>query len=368
MRYEFLNKAQNQPDLADFCEYIKKPLMVLEDILHRYEELQIAKKITTENLEIRHKCDSILQKYLPEMVDNFCDFSFEYRNNKKIRIDGNTVLTPKEILLKNLGKIIEEVRLIEDEFNHNNSFQTVIQTKILSSYGFQPELSLEKGGITKDSIELNNKFNYEEFVESNKFKKSISIQKQNEKLELINDNQDDINDIKINRNNSFIANLGLFDLIITVMSIALMASIFFASSTRNKEPIPIVSEKDFISNLVYIRSEVNKFYKDSNYENLSMDELIKAKVIAKDQSYTPWGTPIKIYPAQGEHNFVIMFYSKRNDVLKSCQLMSSLLDHFDVNFFNDTNLSVDQCKSASSDFINNKSDIDPPFLLFSKNI
>jgi hypothetical protein len=173
MTYLFLKKASQQPDLEDFCQYLKEPLLTIQEIMDKYNELPLNKKTLPENLEIYRKCDSILEKHLPRIVDTFCAFSFDYRHNEKIKIDNNTSLTAKEILLKNLGKIIEEIKLIEKEFNSNNSFETVVQTKILSKYGYQPEI-IEGHLVQKDNMKLINKFNYDIFIKNKNSIKSAN--------------------------------------------------------------------------------------------------------------------------------------------------------------------------------------------------
>jgi len=282
MSYAFLRKAQSQPDLSDFCNYVKKPLSVLEDILHRYEELQLNKKVISTNLEIYHKCDSILQKHLPEMVDNFCNFSFEYRNNEKIKINDNTALTPKELLLKNLAKIVEEVKVIEKEFNHNNAFNVLAQTKVLSNYGFQPELSLETGQITKDEITLDNKFDYEKFVESNEFKKPV-IAKQEEL------NVKPIIPIK-NDSKEATQNGGLFSVILVIMSIVLISILaLFTFSISIKK-----SDKIFAEKMEYISNKIAHAYDKEKFNELSNEILIKSEILTEENLKTPWGSVIKI--------------------------------------------------------------------------
>lgn len=46
MTHIFFKKAQQQPDLVDFCEYIKRPVSILEDIQDRYKDIILSKKPT----------------------------------------------------------------------------------------------------------------------------------------------------------------------------------------------------------------------------------------------------------------------------------------------------------------------------------
>jgi hypothetical protein len=346
MSYSFLKKAKAQPDLSDFCEYVNKPLMILEDILQRYEDLQLAKKVTTENLEIYHKCDSILQKHLPEMVDNFCNFSFEYRNSEKISIDDSIALTAKEILLKNLAKIIEEVKLIEKDFNRNNSFQTIVQTKLLSNYGFQPELSLETGKVKKDSIELNNKFDYEKFVENNEFKKTVAVHDTTDSLEVINDIEEAIDEDEIKENNE----PGLFSAFTIVLGKFLVVTVivgFFAFTGRideenaNKLAIPFAASVDNI-NLT-----VKELHPKSDYSGLSNEELSNT-YLRESNFITPWGTHITVSPYQinryvqgkgTEPNMKTDGYTLEFDLTsknsslshkQSCQIVANIANKFEM--------------------------------------
>ena len=173
MSYDFLKKAQLEPDLNDFCEYLKKPLLILEEIQTHYKNLQLTKKVDPNNLETYHKVDVILEKHLPEMVDTYCEFSFDFRNNKNLDMQGYSSLTAKELLLKNLAKVIEEIEIIEKDFNKNNSFNAVVQNKILETYGHKPQLCLETGKVISNNLKLDNKFDYEKFIEINQFKKEL---------------------------------------------------------------------------------------------------------------------------------------------------------------------------------------------------
>lgn len=284
MTYDFLIKAHSQPDLADFCKYIKKPLMALEDIQRRYQELQSTKKINHENVAIYHTCDSILQKHLPEMVDNFCEFSFDYRNNEKIKVDSNTSLTPKELLLKNLAKVIEEIQIIEKEFNRNNSFNAVVQNKVLEQYGYQPELCLETGKVVKKNIELSNEFDYEKFIEVNEFKKApVEVQKELPKKEAVEDD-------------TVLISSGSFSLEAIIVIILFPLLWFLVMSTYDKVHKENL-DNNFAFNLIQIIGGTKALFGNTiSYKDVSNEHLLNYRATSKEALFTPWETPIEVKP------------------------------------------------------------------------
>ena len=159
MKYDFLLKARSNPDLQDFCDYLTKPLQTLEELEYRYKSLPLDIKVKSENMMIHLKIDKIINKYLPNMVDNYCDFSFKYRNENFVKAvntkDGEKSYTAKEVLLQNLSKLLEEINVLEEEFNGNNKFQLLVQEKILTNLGYATDLD-----ESPSKIVLENKFKY----------------------------------------------------------------------------------------------------------------------------------------------------------------------------------------------------------------
>jgi uncharacterized short protein YbdD (DUF466 family) len=322
MTYEFLNKAQNQPDLADFCEYIKKPLSILNDINHRYKHLQLVKRVEPENLEIYHKVDVIIEKHLPEMIDNFCEFSFDYRNTKSIDI-GDTFVTPKELLLKNLAKIIEEIEIIEENFNKNNSIHAIVQNKVLNNYGYQPELCLEKKQIISDNIKLENKFDYEHFVKTTDFKhpqkpeltlseiQSKSIQNKKSLIQLI--------DSKLSKLNKFHE---FCMVVFGFVGLGMFSYFYFESKADDR----------LITNISTLEIESKKLHNDKNYEKISMNELLAEANIRTYNSYTPWDSPIEVKPiklANSKNTFAIEFESVGKEAKNVCEALSDVVDNLE---------------------------------------
>lgn len=329
MTYPFLKKAQAQPDLADFCEYIKNSLIVLEDIQERYTELQLNEKVESQNMQIYHKCDRIIGKHLPDMVDNFCNFSFKYRNNEKIKVDNNTSLTPKELLLKNLAKIVEEVQVIEKDFNRNNSFNVVVQNKVLDKYGFQPELCLETGKVVKNNIQLENKFDYENFVENNQFKKpTVEVNKKGEPI-APTENAEDLMaqkhlSMRQKRNSIFLLCNGV-GFIGFFVWLALFGS---GSALVDREG------REFITNIEHLQDSLKDARsKVKNYNDVNNTYAINSNIINSGNLYTPWKTKIEISPAklkEDNDSFAIDIPVHKTNYKEACDIASKLKDRFNI--------------------------------------
>lgn len=277
MSYDFLKKAQLQPDLNDFCEYLKKPLSILEEIQIHYKKLQLTKKVEPSNLETYHKVDVILEKHLPEMVDTYCDFSFDYRNSKSININDIS-LTPKELLLKNLAKVIEEIEIIEADFNRNNSFNAVVQNKILEDYGHKPQLCLESGKVVSNNLQLDNKFDYEEFTKNNQFKKPNLSKAEIPKKEDANLTQEASRGVGMSA--------GLLEIIMVLGLVVILATgtMTMYSGTRNAQ-----LEQLFQYNILRIQEGVHNLYVNRpSVEGLNNKILIESGIVSKEQLILPW--------------------------------------------------------------------------------
>jgi hypothetical protein len=316
MNYEFLTKAQSQPDLSDFCEYLLKPLSILEDIQQRYKKLQVSKKVEPENLETYHKVDVILEKHLPEMVDNFCDFTFDYRNNKSLDMQGYSSLTAKELLLKNLAKVIEEIEIIEKDFNRNNSFHAVVQNKVLENYGHKPELCLETGRVVSNNLQLDNKFDYEKFVEANQFKKEVTTLSSD--LDLI-EHEDNENDCqKVEKSSSSIFGSLIFELF-AVLALGILAFIGVCSMYSNE------LEEKAVANLSNIRKEVKSLNPDNNYDGIHIEQLSSNKSFGKSSIEV---SAVKI--EKENDAFAIKFQASEGYLADTCEAISEIVDQFDI--------------------------------------
>jgi Tfp pilus assembly protein PilE len=280
MSYDFLKKAKLQPDLNDFCEYLKKPLSILEEIQTHYKQLQLTKKVDPSNLETYHKIDVILEKHLPEMVDTYCDFSFDYRNSKSIDINSISI-TPKELLLKNLAKIIEEIEVIEKDFNRNNSFNAVIQNKVLENYGHKPELCLESGKIVNNNLQLDNKFDYEEFTKNHQFKKPNLVKELEPEPEII--------PIKEEEEVAEVSSGFGFNLIEVVLGLSMVTMLSVVTVHMYRNTVDEQESQHFQHNVMKIQAGVRTLYANStNTKGLNNKVVTEALIATKEQLTPPW--------------------------------------------------------------------------------
>lgn len=159
--YQFYDNILNEIDLQDLAEYLAEPLNHLSLLIDKLEQMVESKKngITATELLIESK--KIVDKILPELIDNYCNLSLDFRNNviikQYINKDGiERKLTSKDLLLKNTSKIIEHIQLLEEKFYKEYSFDFLVNSRIISELGFQSSFIEED----KESIELENKYKF----------------------------------------------------------------------------------------------------------------------------------------------------------------------------------------------------------------
>lgn len=159
--YKFYDKILNEIDLQDLAEYLAEPLNHLSLLIDKLEQMIQSQKngITATELLIESK--KIVDKILPELIDNYCNLSLDFRNNVIIKQylnkDGiEKKLTSKDLLLKNTSKIIEHIQLLEEKFYKEYSFDFLVNSRIISELGFQSSFIEED----KESIELENKYKF----------------------------------------------------------------------------------------------------------------------------------------------------------------------------------------------------------------
>lgn len=159
--YKFYDKILNEIDLQDLAEYLAEPLNHLSLLIDKLEQMIQSQKngITATELLIESK--KIVDKILPELIDNYCNLSLNFRNNVIIKQylnkDGiEKKLTSKDLLLKNTSKIIEHIQLLEEKFYKEYSFDFLVNSRIISELGFQSSFIEED----KESIELENKYKF----------------------------------------------------------------------------------------------------------------------------------------------------------------------------------------------------------------
>lgn len=156
--YQFYDKILNEVDLQDLAEPLNR-LNVLIDKLNK--TIQTNKSGITAT-ELLLESNKIVEKILPELVDNYCNLSLDFRNNIIIKQYINKAgiekkLTSKDLLLKNTSKIIEHIQLLEEKFYKEYSFDFLVNSRIIAELGFQSSFIEED----KEGIVLENKYKYD---------------------------------------------------------------------------------------------------------------------------------------------------------------------------------------------------------------
>lgn len=159
--YQFYDKILNEVDLQDLAEYLAEPLNRLNVLIDKLNKIIQDNKSGITASELLLESKKIVDKILPELVDNYCNLSLDFRNNIIIKqyINKSGIekkLTSKDLLLKNTSKIIEHIQLLEEKFYKEYSFDFLVNSRIIAELGFQSSFIEED----KEGIVLENKYKY----------------------------------------------------------------------------------------------------------------------------------------------------------------------------------------------------------------
>ena len=160
--YQFYDKILNEVDLQDLAEYLAEPLNRLNVLIDKLNKIIQDNKSGITATELLLESKKIVDKILPELVDNYCNLSLDFRNNIIIKQYINKAgiekkLTSKDLLLKNTSKIIEHIQLLEEKFYKEYSFDFLVNSRIIAELGFQSSFIEED----KEGIVLENKYKYD---------------------------------------------------------------------------------------------------------------------------------------------------------------------------------------------------------------
>lgn len=160
--YQFYDKILNEVDLQDLAEYLAEPLNRLNVLIDKLNKTIQTNKSGITATELLLESNKIVEKILPELVDNYCNLSLDFRNNIIIKQYINKAgiekkLTSKDLLLKNTSKIIEHIQLLEEKFYKEYSFDFLVNSRIIAELGFQSSFIEED----KEGIVLENKYKYD---------------------------------------------------------------------------------------------------------------------------------------------------------------------------------------------------------------
>lgn len=179
MNFQFYNELIKQPDVEEVIQELLPSLKTLENLNEKLKQLPKDDLKTASFAEVSNKVERLINKHFPNLVHDYCKLSLEYRNTAIIKRetakDGINEYTAKDILLKNLSKLIEEIHVADHEFNDNYSHKLLVQNRIVNDLGVQKNL-LEIETENVKPVELKNKFDYKNFIKNNPLP---NIEKQN---------------------------------------------------------------------------------------------------------------------------------------------------------------------------------------------
>lgn len=142
--YSFYETIKKQVDLQDLVEYLNDPLeklKLLQIKLQEYKNQNLQdNKIEIE--ELIRETDKLEKTLFPDLINNYCKLSLEFRNNSVIKQtkdkEGNTInYTSKDLLLKNVAKLIEHIDILDEKFYTYFSFEFLVNSRIISDLGYQ---------------------------------------------------------------------------------------------------------------------------------------------------------------------------------------------------------------------------------------
>jgi Tfp pilus assembly major pilin PilA len=242
------------------------------------------------------RIDKIINQYLPNMVDNFCSFSFDYRNQEIVKTDntknGEVKYTAKDMMLLNLSKLIQEIKQIEKEFNEQNKFSLLVQEKLMTNLGYELEFDLDK---TVKLPELKNQFNYEIFKKDKKkiVKNPIKEKKTDELDEIFSNHEvkEKIKDISsvqpLNDSFTLFGSFTLIELLLVVGFIALAAvGVFVITEKVNAKAYAeqMISEIKTVENNIKL-----KYANESNIGDLDVNKMVKDGFLPQRMSTGNYG-------------------------------------------------------------------------------
>ncbi len=200
---QLLDAVKTQPDLIDFLDYLVPLLNKIERLQNYILLSSVRDKTKLNTLDASFKLDTVLNKDLPEMVNNFCSLDFDWRNTAKINSRSKN-LTPKELLLENLSAINHSVEEIETSLNIKNVNSLLAQNAFLASQVSSPISTLEQ------------KFNYS--------KEPLAQNLPAVNVGAINDSSEDesyFNDLNAEEG------LSAFEIVLSILSVFLVIGFFY---------------------------------------------------------------------------------------------------------------------------------------------
>lgn len=314
--YLFYEEIKKEIDLQDLVSYLEDPLKRLKVLELKIEEYATENKNHEDILRLTEEINKLTKVLFPDLIHNYCKLSLEFRNKnviKQIKNNNHTIgLTSKDLLLKNIAKLIEHIQLMEDKFYKCFSFDFLVDSRVISELGFQKNYLDE----VKELVVLENKYVFSKTDADKSIEKTLNKKGTNTKL-LEKNNEEESIDVLLEKKqkderkkeeeqNSFNRFVGISFLVlaflITTVAVTLInkdkmkkndiqsKSRAFISSNLSAEDVKNVLKEinDNINN-IKITKELEEKYKESivimNNVNKLQNINDKEKISFKDINY-----------------------------------------------------------------------------------
>lgn len=287
MKFQFYNDLVMQPDVQEVAQDLLPPIKILENLDDKLKKLPANDLNSAAFAEVSSKVDRLVNKHFPNLVHDYCKLSLEYRNTAIIKRETskNEVkeYTAKDILLKNLSKLIEEIHVAEHEFNDNYSHKLLVQNRVVNDLGVQKNL-LEVQTETVKPVELKNNFDYKNFIKTNKdisIEKPIPVQVK-PAIPVNTQKQEDSSSGILTGIMNNIVTIGII-----VLSLGGLGGTVYMMYANTQNQVDVYSEarnimelssniKNGYSSLAVMDSDK---YKEINYKDISIKKLVEDNII-----------------------------------------------------------------------------------------
>lgn len=291
MSFLFYDNILQQSDLQEVAKDISYSLYKLESLYDRLNSLTQEEKNSLNFAENLIKVNHLINKEFPRLIEDYTNLDLEYRNTTIIKKQSDKEYTSKDILVENIGKLKEEITIIDQEFNNNYSRELLVQNRILNSMGVQKNLFAIEVENIKPVI-LKNSFDYNQFKQINPqvfIKNKISTS-------LVRKQEDTINKSSNIKKEKFFKNI--FKNTALLLSIA--AAVWIGSlSVKNVDENGKANYTTYLINYIIAGTQI-LYSNSSSYQGLNEQVLLNTRIVTSEDSdnkiYTGYNTHINISP------------------------------------------------------------------------
>lgn len=314
MNFQFYKNIQEQADLQDILKNINPSIQLLENLQIKLSNLAQSDLKNTHFAEIGEKLERLVTKLLPNLVEDYCKLTLEYRNTAIIKhenIQGKKQgYTSKDIFLQNLGKLIEEIHILENEFNHHYSNKLLVQSHLVKDLGVQKNIianELEYENVKP--VILKSDFNYEIFKKSNPSDKKLEKLHNKDSQNKVQYNKDEWNPDEAlnsekskNKLSSIMHSINMVPVVfVAIALLAIGATALNANEDRTERYTSFTVDK-----FVTLKEDIHSYYKptpnnlnrynDVSFKNIKEQSDLGSKVANYASNNNSFGGKMIVMP------------------------------------------------------------------------